>query len=81
MVDLNQIIGAAADDADEFLAHVASRAEARAAIREYLDQNHPELSKADVPRVVAGLMVLLDEEGFFDTRAPREFLGNDDVGH
>lgn len=80
MVDLNQIIGTAADEADDFLAHVTSRAEARAAIREYLDAHHPELSEADVPRVVAGLMVLLDDEGFFDTRAPREFFENDGDG-
>lgn len=78
MTDLNQIIGAVADDADDFLADVTSRAEARAAIRAYLDENYPELGEADVPRVVAGLIVLLDDEGFFDTRTPREFFESED---
>jgi len=81
MVDLNQIIGAAADDADNFLAHVTTRAEARAAIRAYLTENHPDLKDADVPRVVAGLMVVLDDESFFDVREPREFFESDDAGN
>lgn len=64
-MDLDAIISAAADDADQFLAGAASMAEARPAIRDYLQENFPDLGPADVHRVVAGLFALLDDEGFF----------------
>lgn len=68
-MDLDAIITAAADDADQFLAGVTTMTEARPAIREYLKENFPDLSPADVPRVVAGLFALLEDEGFFEIEA------------
>jgi hypothetical protein len=66
IMDLEAIINAAADDADGFLAGVGSMTEARPAIRDYLKENYPKLGPVEVQRVTAGLLALLDDEGFFE---------------
>jgi hypothetical protein len=68
-MDLEAIISTAADQADEFLAGVTSMTEARPAIRDYLKENHPKLGPLDVQRVTAGLLAILEEEGFFEVGA------------
>ena len=64
-MNLEAIINAAADDADEFLAGTRSMTEARPAIRDYLKENHPNLSPMEAQQVTAGLLAILEEEGFF----------------
>jgi len=64
-MNLDAIINAAADEADDFLAGVRSMAEARPAIRDYLKENFPDLGPAESQRVTAGLLAILEEEGFF----------------
>jgi hypothetical protein len=67
-MDLNDIISAAADEADDFLSSVTNKSEARTVILTWLSDNHPDLSPGDSARVTSGLIKLLDGEGFFDTR-------------
>jgi hypothetical protein len=78
VMSVQDIIDAAADDADEFLAGVSSMTEARPVIREYLKTNHPPLAPADEARVIAGLLAILEEEGFFESAAGDD--GMDDPG-
>jgi hypothetical protein len=40
--------------------------EARPMIRDYLKSRHPKLGPLDVQRVIAGLLSILEEEGFFE---------------
>lgn len=65
-MNVQEIIHATADDADAFLAGVSSMTEARPAIRDYLKSNHPALAQVDEARVIAGVLAILDEEGFFE---------------
>jgi len=65
-MDLDAIISAAADEADEFLTGVSTMTEARPMIRDYLKSRHPKLGPVDVQRVTAGLLAILEEEGFFE---------------
>lgn len=64
-MNVQDIIHAAADDADDFLAGISSMTEARAAIREYLQSQYPGLAAPDQARAVAGVLAILEEEGFF----------------
>jgi hypothetical protein len=71
-MDLNAIISAIADQADELLAGVASMTEARPAIREHLKDKHPKLGAVDVQRVTAGVLAILEDEGFFEVGAAKD---------
>jgi len=77
-MSVQEIINAAADDADDFLAGVSSMTEARPAIRDYLKARHPSLAPPDEARVIAGLLALLEEEGFFASAAGDD--GTEDTG-
>lgn len=79
-MNLQAIIAAAADEADEFLSGVNNAAEARPAIQEWLADNHPELAADDRQKVLQGLVALLDREGFFDadSRGGNGWGDNDD---
>lgn len=59
------LIDEVANDADEFLAAVDNRKEAREIISDYVDRQHPELSRKEHGEVVNGVLEVLDEEGFF----------------
>ena len=65
-VSLQDIINRIADGADTLLAEAGSRAQVRAAIEELLAAEHPRLSPADRAKVVAGVVAILDKEGFFE---------------
>jgi hypothetical protein len=71
-MNVQDIINAAADDADDFLAGVSSMTEARPAIREYLKAHNHKLTPTDEARVIAGLLAILEEEGFFEAAAGAE---------
>ena len=71
-MDLEAIISTAADEADEFLAGFATMTEARPAIRDYLKARHPGLGPLDAQRVTAGVLAILDEEGFFEAGTSRD---------
>jgi hypothetical protein len=57
------------DQADEFLAGVRKRDEARAGIAEYLTLHHPKLSAADKKAVTDQAMRVLENEDFFSADA------------
>jgi hypothetical protein len=80
-MNLQSIIAAAADEADEFLSGVRSAAEARPAIEEWLSDRHPELGANDRKSVLQGLIALLAREGFFETdsRGANVWGGEDDA--
>lgn len=70
--DLRSIIDQIADQADDFLAGVTDRGQARAGISELLTMDYSELSPTDRAAVVAGVMKVLEEEDFFGT----QFVGD-----
>lgn len=65
-MDLDAIINAAANEADELLTGVTTMTEARPMLRDYLKSHHPKLGPIDAQRVLAGVLAILDEEGFFE---------------
>ncbi len=77
-MNIDAIINATASDADSFLAGISGMTEARVAIREYLQARHPELAPEEATRATAGILAILEEEGFFEG-APGA-ADSDDVG-
>jgi monomeric isocitrate dehydrogenase len=71
-MDLKPIINAVADEADDLLAGVSKKNEARIVLLDYLADNHPDLSPGDSARVASGVLALLDQEGFFEISAGAE---------
>lgn len=70
--DLRPIIEEIANQADEFLAGVSDRAQARAGIAELLTMDYAHLDPAERTLVITGVMSVLEEEDFFGT----EFVGD-----
>ena len=60
------------DQADDFLAGVRKRDEARAGIAEYLTLHHRSLAPADKKAVIDQTLRILDAEGFFEAEAGGE---------
>lgn len=65
------------DQADDFLAGVRRRDEAKAGIAEYLTMHHATLPPAEKKAVIEQTMRILDDEGFFDAAAGGD---GDDAG-
>ena len=63
---LQDLINRIADNADDFLVEASNRIQARAAIEELLSADHPGLSPADRTKVIAGVIAILEKEGFFE---------------
>ena len=74
-MNLQSIINAAADEADEFLDGITTAAEARPAIAEWVNDNHPELTAADRQKAMQGILALLGREGFFEGRGRGDAWG------
>lgn len=68
-MELRAIISAICDQADDFLAGVTKRDEARAGVAEWLTMHHPALAPADKKAVIDQAMRILDHEGFFEASA------------
>lgn len=64
---LRALIDSIADEADDFLEGVTSRAQARAAISEVITLRAAHLNGIDRKHVTDGVMSLLEREGVFDT--------------
>lgn len=77
-MNLNEIIDDIASQADDFLSGVSSRDQARAGIAELLASDHPGLSPSDRKRVADGVMEILEDEGFFDSRYASEADGDEE---
>lgn len=65
-MNLRPIIDEIASQADEFLAGVTSREQARAGIAELLTMDYAGLSPEDRKLVSDHVMAVLEEESFFD---------------
>ena len=68
-MDLKSIVNEICDQADDFLAGVSRRDEARAGVAEVLTMQHAKLPPADKRAVIDQVMRVLDNEGFFQTSA------------
>jgi len=64
-MELRSIVSEICDQADDFLAGVTRRDEARAGIAEWLTINHAKLPPPDKKAVIEQSLRILDEEGFF----------------
>lgn len=71
-VGLDPIISRICDQADDFLAGVTKREEAKAGIAEFLTMYHAGLTAADRQAVTDQVIVILDREGFFERDAGGE---------
>lgn len=78
-MDTKTIANEICDEADDFLAGVTKRDEARAGIAEYLTMHHAVLSPADKQVVIDETMRILEDEGFFDADAGRGDADTDDA--
>lgn len=65
-MELKPIISEICDEADDFLADVYARDEARAGIAEWLTIHHVGLSPVDKKSVIDQSLRLLASEGFFE---------------
>lgn len=79
-MNVEDIINHTADDADSILDGISSMTEARAAIREYLEANYPQLPPPEQSRAVAGVLAVLVDEGFFTVAAGNETEGAEPGG-
>ncbi len=71
-MSLDEIISELADQADDFLAGVTDRAQARAAIAEQINLDYFTLNPTDRTTVSNGVMAALEAEEFFGM----EFFGD-----
>ncbi len=65
-MNLRAVMDEIASQADDFLAGAANRKEARAGIDELINADYPQLSPAERQQVAAGVMGILEDEGFFE---------------
>jgi len=68
-MEFNSIISDICDQADDFLAGVSKRDEARAGIAEWLTIHQVKLDHDDKTTVVKEAMRVLEQEGFFEREA------------
>jgi hypothetical protein len=71
-MEYNGIITEICDQADDFLAGVTRREEAKAGISELLTIYHSDLTPADRDTITEQSMQILEREGFFDRDAGGE---------
>ena len=57
------------DEADDLLAGITKRADARAALAETVNLRHGKLPPADKKAILDQALAILDREGFFDGSA------------
>ncbi len=63
------VINAAADEADSLLEGIATPTEAKPLLKEWLAEHHPAIPLPERDAVVAGILALLEREGFFQVGA------------
>lgn len=68
-MDTKTIANEICDQADDFLAGVRKRDEAKAGIAEYLTLHHRALPPAEKKAVIDQTMRILENEGFFEADA------------
>ncbi|HUG11229.1 MAG TPA: hypothetical protein VMM36_09455 [Opitutaceae bacterium] len=79
-MNMERIINEAADEADEVLNGIRIQKEARPVIQEWISERHPELSGPDRMKVAAGVLSILQREGFFEVAERRTgMFGGEDA--
>jgi hypothetical protein len=79
-MNMERIIDEAADEADEVLNGIRVAKEARPVIQEWISERHPELNGGDRTKVAAGVLSILQREGFFDVAERRTgMFGGEDA--
>ncbi len=78
-MNLRPIIDDIAGQADDLLAGCTDRTQARAALAEFLDLEHPRLPAADRKIVTDHVMAILEDEDFFATRFVDSFDADQDA--
>lgn len=68
-MDTRAIANSICDEADDLLAGISKRTDARAAIAETVNIRHGKLPPAEKKAVIDQVMSILDREGFFDGEA------------
>lgn len=76
--DLRPIIDDIANRADDFLAGVQDRRQARAGIEELLTMDYPGVLGSDRTVVITGVMSVLEDEDFFGTEYVGDAFRDDD---
>lgn len=76
--DLRPIIDDIASRADEFLAGVQDRRQARAGIEELITMDYPGVTGSDRTVVITGVMSVLEDEDFFGTEYVGDAFRDDD---
>lgn len=76
-MDTKTIANEICDQADDFLAGVRKRDEAKAGIAEYLTLHHRSLPPAEKKAVIDQTMRILENEGFFEAVAGGEIDAGD----
>jgi hypothetical protein len=71
-MEVNSIVNEICDQADDFLAGVFKRDEAKAGTAEWLTIHYPKLTPADKKAAIEQAMRILGNEGFFDREAGNE---------
>jgi len=67
-MNLRPFIDDVASQADEILTGVTERTEARTSISEFIALEYPKFPAADRKSVTDGVMLILEDEGFFGER-------------
>ena len=76
-MESKSIVSEICDQADEFLAGVAKREEAKAGIAEWLTIHRPSLSPDERQAIIKEVLGILEEEEFFGTDAGAD---DEDIG-
>jgi hypothetical protein len=71
-MDVKSIVSEICDQADDFLAGVFKRDEAKAGIAEWLTMHYSMMAPADKKAVIEQAMRILNNEGFFERDAGDE---------
>jgi hypothetical protein len=71
-MDLTSIVSEICDEADDFLAGVTRREEAKAGIAEWLTINQVQLPSAERKAIIEQAILILGNEGFFERSAGDE---------
>lgn len=71
-MELKAIVSEICDEADDFLAGVSKREEAKAGIAEWLTMHYSKMAPADKKAVIEQAMRILGNEGFFERSAGLE---------
>jgi len=78
-MDLSRIIASVAEQADDILAGIRDRREARGQLGEWLELEFPTLPEATRGEIARGVMAILVDEDFFGVQFVGDPLADDET--